>query len=174
MGHHLQLDRSLLFTGLLVAPDRLSQTHWNTPVNNWTPWWPKADTGQPRCMETWPTHLRGPGLRADLVVRARVPALPPLYISLPLIVCAFISSLYSLRGVCVRSGVIQTLQQIYCFDERHHFTEKRKKQHKLLSGVVWSLRRARYTKRMAVTLHTTIPYRGCFQQQNQKGTYRLK
>lgn len=28
--------------------------------------------------------------------------------------------------MCVRSGVIQTLQQVYCFDKRHHFTEKRK------------------------------------------------
>lgn len=45
-------------------------------------------------------------------------------ISLPLIVCAFyIESVQFVRCV-YEVRVIQMLQQIYCFDKRHHFTEK--------------------------------------------------
>lgn len=70
--------------------------------------------------------------------------------------------------------VIQTLQQFYCFDKRHHFTEKKREtketQAALRSSV--KLERAKYTKQMFVTLQNDNTRERLLEPQ-QKRTYRI-
>lgn len=80
-------------------------------------------------------------------------AYPPF--SLPLIVCAFILSLYSLRGVCVRSGSFKHCSKSIALI-KGITSQKNKTKHKLLWGVVWSLKKRDIQSKMFVTLQTTI------------------
>lgn len=50
----------------------------------------------------------------------------PIHLSPSDCLCIYIESVQFARCVC-EVRVIQTLQQVYCLDKRHHFTEKRGK-----------------------------------------------
>lgn len=87
--------------------------------------------------------------------------------------CIYIESIQLVRCVC-EVRVIQTLQQFYCFDKRHHFTEKRREtketQAALRSSV--KLEREKYTKQMFVTLHNDNTIERLSEQQGNR-TYRI-
>lgn len=70
--------------------------------------------------------------------------------------------------------VIQTLQQVYCFDKKASLhrkegkkQKKQKKTHKLLLRSSVKLDKARYTAQTFVTLRTTISERLLEQQQKE-------
>lgn len=89
------------------------------------------------------TAWTGPACWQGPLEHGCLPALHHPSISLWLSVHLFESVQFA-RCVC-EVRVIQTLQQVYCFDKKAslHRNEKKKKQtkHKLLWGIVWSLKK---------------------------------
>lgn len=104
--------------------------------------------------------------------RLSLGACSPLSLSPSDCLCIYFESVQFVRCVC-EVRVIQTLQQVYCFDKRHHFTEKRGKTQTALRSRV-KLERARYTEQIFVTLQTTIPERLLEHQQKTDKAAKIK
>lgn len=97
----------------------------------------------------------------------------PPFISLPLIVCAFIFSLYRLWGVCVRSGSFKHCSKsIALIKGITSQKREKKKNHKLLWGVVWSLKK-RDIQSKCLSHRKRQYHREAFRN-DKKRTYRLK
>lgn len=133
-----------------MAAGRLSHRISTAPANNLTWRRPQQTVDNRGARKHSQCHFtkralaqHGPGTHIwtrQMSLGAYPPLPPNPSLSLWLSVHLFESVQFA-RCVC-EVRVIQTLQQVYCFDKRHHFTEKRKKKnHKLLWGVVWSLKK---------------------------------
>lgn len=165
-------SRTTLWTGLIMAPGRLSHRVSKVPANM-----KMTSTGR------WMTgvHVNMANVTffkwlwlstANRAAWAWVPTPPS--ISLPLIVCAFIFfSLYSLRGVCVRSGSFKHCSKSIALIKGITSQKRGEKTQAALRSSV-KLEKARYTEQMFVTLQTTIPERLSERQQKKDKPAKIK